>query len=46
LVRILSDRNSSEGPRRPEDVPVTKAEIEVFEAWFGDLFDEFFSTRH
>jgi hypothetical protein len=30
----------------PEDVPVTEAEIEVFEAWFGDLFDEFFSTRH
>ena len=24
----------------PEDVPVTEAEIEVFEAWFGDLFDE------
>ena len=30
----------------PEDVPVTGAEIEVFEAWFGDLFDELFSTRH
>jgi hypothetical protein len=29
----------------PEDVPVTEAEIEVFEAWFGDLFDELFSTR-
>jgi hypothetical protein len=29
----------------PEEVPVTKAEIEVFEAWFGDLFDELFSTR-
>jgi hypothetical protein len=29
-----------------EDVPVTEAEIEVFEAWFGDLFDELFSTRH
>jgi hypothetical protein len=27
----------------PEEVPVTGAE--VFEAWFGDLFDEFFSTR-
>jgi len=24
----------------PVDVPVTEAEIEVFEAWFGDLFDE------
>jgi hypothetical protein len=30
----------------PEDVPVTEAEIKVFEAWFGDLFDELFSTRH
>jgi hypothetical protein len=30
----------------PEDVPVTEAEVEVFEAWFGDLFDELFSTRH
>jgi hypothetical protein len=23
-------------------VPVTKAEIDVFEAWFGDLFDDLF----
>jgi hypothetical protein len=30
----------------PEDVTVTEAEVEVFEAWFGDLFDELFSTRH
>jgi hypothetical protein len=30
----------------PEDVPVTEAEMEVFEAWFGDLFDKLFSTRH
>ena len=30
----------------PEEAPVTEAEIEVFEAWFGDLFDELFSTRH
>jgi hypothetical protein len=29
----------------PEEVPITEAEIEVFEAWFGDLFDELFSTR-
>jgi len=29
-----------------EVAPVTEAEIEVFEAWFGDLFDELFSTRH
>jgi hypothetical protein len=26
----------------PKDVPVTEAEINVFEAWFGDLFDELF----
>jgi hypothetical protein len=30
----------------PEHVPVTEAEIDVFEAWFGDLFDELFATRH
>ncbi|MEZ5789152.1 MAG: hypothetical protein R3D62_22310, partial [Xanthobacteraceae bacterium] len=30
----------------PDEVPVTEAEIEVFEAWFGDMFDEWFSTRH
>jgi hypothetical protein len=26
----------------PEEVPVTEAEIAVFEAWFGELFDELF----
>ncbi len=26
----------------PEHIPVTEAEVEVFEAWFGDLFDELF----
>jgi len=25
----------------PRDVPVTEAEIEVFEAWFDDRVDEF-----
>ena len=30
----------------PQEVPITEAEIEVFEAWFGDLFDALFSTRH
>jgi len=29
-----------------ETVPVTDAEVDVFEAWFGDLFEELFSTRH
>lgn len=26
----------------PERVPVTVAEVDVFEAWFGDVFDELF----
>lgn len=26
----------------PERVPITEAEIEVFERWFADLFDELF----
>lgn len=26
----------------PEDIPVTEAEIDVFERRFGDLFDELF----
>jgi hypothetical protein len=25
----------------PEDVPVTEAEVDMFEARLGDLFDEF-----
>lgn len=24
----------------PDPVPITDAELDVFEAWFGDLFDE------
>ncbi len=30
----------------PDEVPITEAELDVFEAWFGDLLDELFSTRH
>ena len=26
----------------PERVPVTSGEVDVFEAWFGDVFDELF----
>ncbi|HPB23869.1 hypothetical protein DAH68_06670 [Sphingomonas koreensis] len=26
----------------PERIPVTTAEVDVFEAWFGDVFDELF----
>jgi hypothetical protein len=29
----------------PACVPVTEAEIDVFEAWFGDLFDDLFEPR-
>jgi hypothetical protein len=29
----------------PERVPITDAELGVFEAWFGDLFDEMFGPR-
>jgi len=25
----------------PDPLPVTEAEIDLFEAWFGDVFDEF-----
>lgn len=28
----------------PDPVPVTLGEVEVFERWFGDLFDELFSS--
>jgi hypothetical protein len=29
----------------PACVPVTETEIDVFEAWFGDLFDEMLGPR-
>lgn len=29
----------------PRPVPVTQAEVEVFEHWFGDLFDELFGSE-
>mgnify|MGYP003346661502 FL=1 len=29
----------------PDDIPVTKAEVDLFEAYFGDLFDEMFGGR-
>jgi hypothetical protein len=28
----------------PERILVTDAEVDVFEAWFGDLFDELFGS--
>ena len=29
----------------PEDVPVTEAEVDVFERWFGEFFDELFGPE-
>ena len=29
----------------PARVPVTEAEVELFEAWFGDLFDSLLGPR-
>ena len=29
----------------PNPVPTTDAELDVFEAWFGDLFDELFGPH-
>jgi hypothetical protein len=29
----------------PEDIPVTEAEIDVFERWFGDVFDELLTPK-
>ena len=29
----------------PERVPVTAREVDMFEAWFGDLFDELFGPE-
>ncbi|WP_157070175.1 hypothetical protein [Aureimonas frigidaquae] len=28
----------------PDEVPITEAEIEVFERYFGDVFDEMFGS--
>lgn len=28
----------------PDDVPITEAEIQVFERWFADVFDEMFGS--
>lgn len=40
--RAKRDRTLTVTDDWPEDVPVTEAEIAVFEAWFGELFDELF----
>ena len=29
----------------PENIPVTEAEIDVFERWFGDVFDDILHPR-
>ena len=28
----------------PDEVPITEAEIQVFERWFADVFDEMFGS--
>ena len=28
----------------PERVPITEAEVQVFERWFADVFDEMFGS--
>ena len=28
----------------PEDVPITEAELQVFERWFADVFDDLFRS--
>lgn len=29
----------------PDDVPVTPEEVDVFEAWFGDVLEELFGPK-
>jgi hypothetical protein len=29
----------------PEHIPVSEAEVDLFERWFGDFFDELFGTK-
>lgn len=29
----------------PDDVPVTPEEVDVFEAWFGDILEELFGPQ-
>jgi len=33
------------GDNWPEYIPVTDREIDLFEAWFGDVFDKLFGAR-
>jgi hypothetical protein len=29
----------------PKHIPVSEAEVDLFERWFGDVFDELFGTK-
>lgn len=29
----------------PEHIPVSEAEVDLFERWFGDFFDELFGIK-
>lgn len=33
------------GDNWPECIPVTDREVDVFEAWFGDIFDQLLGAR-
>lgn len=45
LFDTIDGENFSVTDDWPDDVPVTEAEIEVFERWFGDVFDELLSSK-
>lgn len=45
LLDAIDEENFSVTDDWPDDVPVTEAEIEVFERWFGDFFDELLSPK-
>ncbi|MHB2166527.1 hypothetical protein [Alsobacter sp. R-9] len=45
LLDAIDGENFSVTDDWPDDVPVTEAEIEVFERWFGDVFDELLSPK-
>ena len=45
VLRTRRDRNQTDWTVTddwPADIPVTDTELDVFEAWFGKLFDELF----
>lgn len=45
LLDAIDGENFSVTDDWPDDVTVTESVIEVFERWFGDVFDELLSPR-